>query len=181
TIRASYPWNGHSPAERKFDVRVFRAPRLKSQIVFLRDGYGPGDKVTATVDVKRAEGGVPAGAKITAIARVDEVEVARVPATVGDRGTCTVTFELPRSIARGEGSLAFAVEDGGVVETASKTIPILLQTLDLTFFPEGGDLVAGAPTRLYFQGFTPAHKPADITAVVLDEQGQTVAHLRSEH
>ena len=181
SLRASYPWNGHAPAERKFDVRAYRAPRLKSQIVFLRDGYGPGDKVTATIEVKRAEGGFPTGAKVTAIARVDENEVARVPGTIGERGLYTASFELPRSIARGEGSLAFAVEDGGVVETASKTIPILLQTLDLTFFPEGGDLVAGVPTRIYFQGFTPAHKPADITAVVLDEQGQTVAHLRSEH
>jgi hypothetical protein len=181
TLHATYPGNGHAPAERRFDVRAFRAPRLKSQIVFLRDGYGPGDKVTATVEVKRAEGGVPAGAKVTAIARVDEVEVARVPATVDERGLCTVSFALPKAIARGEGSLAFAIEDGGVVETAAKTIPILLQTLDLAFFPEGGELVAGVPSRIYFQARTPAQKPADITAVVLDDRGQTVAHLRSEH
>src|SRR6185369_1728281 len=71
TIHATYPWNGHAPAERKFDVRVFRAPRLKSQIVFVRDGYGPGDKVAATLEVTRAEGGIPTGAKVTATARVD--------------------------------------------------------------------------------------------------------------
>ena len=38
------------------------------------------------------------------------------------------------------------IQDGGVVETASKTIPILLQTVDLEFYPEGGDLIAG-PTQ----------------------------------
>src|SRR5207249_1083121 len=152
-----------------------------SQIVFLRDGYGPGDQVTATVEVKRAEGGIPAGARVTAIARVDESEVARVPATVGDQGTCTVSFALPKTIARGEGSLAFAIEDGGVVETAAKTIPILLQTLDLALYPEGGDLVAGVATRFYFQARTPAQKPADVTGVIVDERGQTVAHFRSEH
>jgi uncharacterized protein YfaS (alpha-2-macroglobulin family) len=85
TIKASYPWNGHAAAERKFDVRVYRAPRLKSQIVFMRDGYGPGDKVTATLETKRAEGGVPVGAKVTATARVDGAEVARVPSTVDPR------------------------------------------------------------------------------------------------
>src|SRR3954447_22340274 len=83
-IKATYPWHGHAPAERKFDVRVYRAPRLKSQIVFLRDGYGPGDKVTATLEVTRAEGGAPAGAKVTATARVDGAEIARVPATVNE-------------------------------------------------------------------------------------------------
>src|SRR5439155_27061255 len=79
TLAASYPWSGHAPAERKFDVRVYRPPRLKNQIVFLRDGYGPGDKVTATLETHRAEGGIPTGAQVTATARVDGEEVARRP------------------------------------------------------------------------------------------------------
>ncbi|MHB8874846.1 MAG: MG2 domain-containing protein, partial [Myxococcaceae bacterium] len=181
TLQATYPWTGHAPAERKFDVRVFRAPRLKSQIVFMRDGYGPGDKVSATLDVKRAEGGAPAGAKVTAIARVDGVEVARVPATVDGSGLCTVSFELPKSIARGDGSLAFAIEDGGVVETAAKTIPILLQTVDLKLYPEGGELVAGLASRVYFEARTPSQKPGDIAGVVMSDKGEEVARFRSEH
>ena len=31
------------------------------------------------------------------------------------------------------------IEDGGVVETASKTIPIVLQTVDLSIYPEGAN------------------------------------------
>jgi len=181
TLEATYPWSGHAPAERKFDVRIYRPPRLKSQIVFLRDGYGPGDKVTATLETKRAEGGVPAGAKVTAIARVDGAEAARVAAKVDDKGLCTVSFELPKSIARGEGSLAFAIEDGGVVETATKTIPILLQTVDLRLFPEGGELVAGFTQRVYFEAKTPAQKPADLSGVVVDDTGAEVAKFKSEH
>ena len=42
--------------------------------------------------------------------------------------------------------------DGGTVETATKTIPILLQTMDVSIYPEGGDLVAGLPNRVYFEG-----------------------------
>jgi uncharacterized protein YfaS (alpha-2-macroglobulin family) len=181
TVRVSYPWNGHAPAERKFDVRAFRAPRLKSQIVFLRDGYGPGDKVTATLEVTRAEGGLPTGARVTATARVDGAEVARVPSSVNERGLCTVSFALPSVIARGEGALSFAIEDGGVVETAAKTIPILLQTLDLSLLPEGGELVAGLPNRVYFEAHTPAGKPADIAGEVVDQKGAVVARFRSQH
>ena len=62
TVKVSYPSDGYAPAERKFDVRAYRAPRLKSQIVFLRDGYGPGDAAGATLHVERAEGGIPQGA-----------------------------------------------------------------------------------------------------------------------
>src|SRR5262249_34125774 len=39
TVQITTPWSD-GPAERKFDIRTYRAPRLKSQIVFLRDGYG---------------------------------------------------------------------------------------------------------------------------------------------
>jgi uncharacterized protein YfaS (alpha-2-macroglobulin family) len=181
TVKFAHPWLGYAPAERKFDIRAYRAPRLRSQIKFLRDGYGPADEVVATLDVKRAEGGVPAGARVTAIARVDGLEAYRGGAVVDDKGACTVRFQLPVDIRRGEGTLALVVEDGGVVETASKTIPILLQTVDLTLYPEGGDLVAGLSSRVYFEAVTPAKKPADLAGVVVDGDGRKVAEFRSEH
>jgi hypothetical protein len=181
TIKLSDPFTGQPPAERKFDVRAYRAPRIKSQIKFLRDGYGPSDEVVATLHAERAEGGLPAGAKVTFVARVDGAEAYRGAATIDDRGNCPARFKLPETIRRGEGTLAMIIEDGGVVETASKTIPILLQTVDLTMYPEGGELVAGLPNRVYVQAFTPAKKPADLAGVVLDADGHELAKFRSEH
>jgi hypothetical protein len=182
TIKVGYPWHGHAPAERKFDVRAYRAPRLKTQIVFLRDGYGPGDRVTTIVEVSRAEGGVPSGAKVTVTANVDGAEIARLPGSVDAEGRCTASFPLPKHIERGEGAVAFAIEDGGVVETATKTIPILLQTVDLALYPEGGDLVTGIASRVYFEAKTPAKKPADIAGEVIDRRtGHVVTRFRSEH
>lgn len=162
TVKTSHPFTGYAPGVRKFDVRAYRAPRLKSQIVFLRDGYGAGDMVSASVHVDRAEGGVPAKAKVSAIARVDGVEVSNLTTVIDEKENASAQFKLPATIERGEGSLAFVVEDGGVLETASKTIPILLQTVDLAIYPEGGDLVAGLPNRVYIAALTPAKKPADI-------------------
>lgn len=182
TLRANYPWDGHAPAERKFDIRAYRAPRLKSQITFLRDGYGPGEKVNATLDVKRAEGGVPEGAKVTVIARVDGMEIKGETAKVSANGLCSVSFDLPLQIPRGEGTLALVIEDGGVVETASKTIPILLQTLDLQIFPEGGDLLAGYSNRVYVQARQPNGKPADLVAKLMSkQQSGAIAEFRTVH
>ena len=180
-IKITYPSHGYAPAVRKFDIRAYRAPRLKSQIVFLRDGYGPGDTVGATLHVERAEGGFPAGAKVTAVARVDGAEVHKGQTKVDAQGNCSASFSLPKAIARGEGTLAMIIEDGGVVETATKTIPILLQTLDLTMYPEGGELIAGLPTRVYLEAKTPAKKPADIAGVVVDASGNLVTTYRTEH
>lgn len=181
TIKTTFPDAGFPPAERKFDIRAYRAPRLKSQIKFLRDGYGPGDEVAATLHTERAEGGIPAGANVIVTARVDGVETFRGNARVDQHGDALVRFALPTDIARGEGTLALIIEDGGVVETASKTIPILLQTVDLTAYPEGGQIVAGLENRVYFEAFTPAKKPADLAGVVIDDAGNEIVKFRSEH
>ncbi len=180
TVRISHP-AADGRAERKFDIRSYRAPRLKSQIVFVRDGYGPGDMVAANLHVERAEGGIPAGAKVSVSARVDGEETWKGTTTVDSSGNAGASFRLPAAIARGEGVIAMIIEDGGTVETATKTIPILLQTLDLAIYPEGGDLIAGLPNRVYVEGRTPARKPADMAGIVVNAAGREVATFHTEH
>jgi len=180
-VRISNPFTGDAPAERKFDIRAYRAPRLKSQIVFVRDGYGPGDTVAANLHVDRAEGGIQTGARVSVIARVDGAEAWKGETSIDASGNASANFKLPTAIARGEGTIAMVIQDGGTVETASKTIPILLQTLDLGIYPEGGDIVAGLPNRIYVEGRTPAQKPADMAGLVLNSAGKEVASFRTEH
>jgi hypothetical protein len=180
TVRIDDPWGG-APAERKFDIRAYRAPRLKSQIVFVRDGYGPGDTVSANLHVERAEGGIPAGAKVSVSARVDGEETWKGTTTVDSSGNAGASFKLPTAITRADGVIAMIVEDGGTVETATKTIPILLQTIDVAIYPEGGDLVAGLMNRVYFEGRTPAQKPADMAGMVVNGAGKEFARFRTEH
>lgn len=184
TARVTYPKQGYAPAERKFDVRDYRTPRLKSQITFMRDGYGPGEKVSATLEVKRAEGGIPAGATVTVDARVDGVELASEKAHVDENGLCSVNFELPKEITKGEGTLSLVVEDGGVVETASKTIPIVLKTVNVQVYPEGGDLVAGLKNRVYIQANQSNGKPADVVGMLMTKTAgapYSVTEFRTEH
>jgi hypothetical protein len=167
-------------AERKFEIRAYRAPRLKSQIVFLRDGYGPGETVTANLHVERAEGGIPVGARVSVTARVDGDEVWKGATSVDGSGNATASFKLPAAIERGEGVIAMIIDDGAV-ETATKTLPILLQTIDLAIYPEGGDLIAGLPNRVYIEGRTPTKKPADMTGIIVNSAGHEVAAFRTEH
>lgn len=180
TITATY-MEGYAPAERKFDIRAYRAPRLNSQISFLRDGYGPGEKINATLEVKRAEGGVPAGAKVNVTATINGVQVSGGIAKVDEHGLCSVSLQLPDQISRGEGTLTLTIEDGGVVEAAAKTIPIILQTVDLQLFPEGGELVAGYSNRVYLQARQPNGKPADLVGTLVSKQAGKVGSFHTEH
>ena len=172
---------GFAPAQRKFDVRAYRAPRFRTQIKFLRDGYGPGDSVTAHLEVTRAEGKDASGLEVLAVALVDGVEIHRSKAGVDGLGRSQVNFVLPLTLERGEGSLSFRISDGAANETAAKTIPILMPNLTLHFFPEGGDLIAGLEQRVYFEGRTPSDGPADIAGVVVDDKGQEVSRFISRH
>lgn len=175
SIEITYPTLGYPPATRKFEVRAYRAPRLNSQITFLRDGYGPGDKVTATLEVQRAEGGIPKDAKVTVKGIVDGNEITGETASIASNGTCKVSLDLPKEIERGDGTLSLTIADGGVVESASKTIPILVQFVDIQMYPEGGDLVAGLLNRVYLQALQTNGKPADLEGVILAEAYQELA------
>ena len=69
---------------------------------------------------------MPTGARITAVARVDGANVGSAPCALDAKGRCTVSLKLPAAIERGEGTLAFTIEDGGGIETVTRTIPLLV-------------------------------------------------------
>jgi len=180
-IVTEFPALGIPPAERKFEIRAYRAPRLKGEIIFLRDGFGPGDVVKASLHVERAEGGVPAGAAVSASAIVDGATAFSGSTTIDPAGNCSVQFKLPGQISTGDGTLSLAITDGGVVEPIAKTIPILVNTVDISFYPEGGDLVAGLANRVYLESRTRSKKPADIVGQIVNSEGQVVADVKTEH
>jgi len=181
TLIAKFPSEGTPPSEMAFDVRAYRVPRLRTDLQFLKKAFGPGDDVTAALSATRAEGGIPAGARVTAVATVDGDEVHRATTVLDAKGTASATFRLPGHIVTGDGTLSMIVEDGGVHETAAKTIPIVVNRVALALFPEGGDLVAGVESRVYFEARTPKKDPADVAGRILDDVGREVARFESIH
>jgi hypothetical protein len=167
--------------EKKLVVASYEAPRLKKQLELTRKAYGPGDAVAAAVAVARATGEPFAGQPVTGVVTVDDVEVARVAATTDADGKAVVRFTLPAAIARGDGLLTVLASDGGVTESVQKRIPILLKTLQVSLFPEGGDLVEGLPGRVYLAAENTLGKPADVAGRVVDDRGEPVATFTSVH
>jgi len=164
--------------ERTIEVRAYRAPRLRIDLDFIRQSYGAGEAVAAMVAVARAEGGVPAGATATAVATLDGQEIHRSVQTVGQGGRVDVGFVLPARIhGPGDGSLSVSILDGGVQESAVRTLPIArADKITVRFFPEGGDLfVADAPQRVYVEGKSTNGRPADVSGVIIDAAGAEVA------
>ena len=91
----------YAPTARSFDVRVNVAPRLRMQLRFAREGYGPGDVVTATLQALRATGGAAVGAPVSATVLLDGKQVYSGAGTAIDAaGQSTLTFTLPAKVAK---------------------------------------------------------------------------------
>jgi hypothetical protein len=181
--RSSREINGRfSEQTRKFIVNKYEKPKLNkelegSQELRSRRGAAGHRKVAP------AEGGkVLANIPVEATVRIDgktshadgNLSNASIKLRTDDKGAVAVRFKLPKDIDRGEGTLSVNFNDGGNDETFSKPIPIVARRLQLEFYPEGGDLIAGATNRVYFQARTPLGKPADLKARVVDDKGKVV-------
>ncbi|HPB30785.1 MAG TPA: alpha-2-macroglobulin family protein, partial [Candidatus Sumerlaeota bacterium] len=180
-MRVECPSLGISMVERAIEIRAFRQRRMRTSIEFDREGYGPSDAVSASLKVTRSEGGIPENAAVTMTARVDGVEIWSQTATISSRGTAFAAFSLPETIVEGQGVLTFTIEDGGVVETATKTIPIVLNTISLSVYPEGGDAVAGLKNRYYFEAKRQGGLPADVTLELVNSRDERILSVSTEH
>jgi hypothetical protein len=167
--------------EKKIIVNTYEAPRLQKTVEFVRKAYGAGDEVTAAIEVKRATGEAFAARPLVGVVTVDDVEVARLALRTDGEGKTAARFALPAQIARGDGLLTVLADDGGVTESIQKRIPILTHALQLSLFPEGGDLIDGLPGRVYFMAKNPLGKPADIEGKVVDDHGQVATEFSSIH
>jgi hypothetical protein len=166
---------------KKIIINTYEAPRLKKTIEFVRKAYGEGDDVSAAIEIRRATGEAFGERALTGVITVDDAEVARVPIKTDKDGKATAKFQLPAHITRGDGLLTVMADDGGVVESMQKRIPIVLKTMQVSLYPEGGDLVEGVPGRVYFAAKNMIGKPADVSGKVVDDRGQTVATFTSIH
>ncbi len=183
SIKMSFPdyAGGYPSVERSVRVMAYRAPRIVGDLVFLKDGYYPGETVKVVGSFARAEGGVPEGARVRITATIDWEEIAAVDAVLGSDGLCEAEFLLPGDIYEDNAVVAFQVRDGSIRETLSKTIPILLDNYSIEFYPEGGELIADVLNRVYFQASFDNGKPADISGVIKNSSGSIVARAETIH
>jgi hypothetical protein len=187
TLTVSEAGNRFPPQDRKFIVNRYEKPRLNKELEFTAKAYGPGDTVVAACKAARAEGGKPvAGQPVMATVNIDGVSYGANGQPGGPSqlqtdatGGVSVRFKLPAAIQTGQATLSVRFQDQGLLETLVRPIPIVLKKLNIEFFPEGGDLVAGVPNRVYFQVRTTLDKPAELKGKIVDDAGKEAAMVET--
>jgi hypothetical protein len=167
-------------ATRPVRVQEYATHAWSKTLTFDQRTYGPGETVTAKLRVTE-QGRPVANALLMPDSSVDGRPLLgiRHPPTTDAAGEATIVLDLPKDGDLARGVLTVRVIKNQTNETIVRPIPLAPRTLAVEFFPEGGDLVAGVPNRVYVRGKLPDGKPADFDGTILD--GETpVAAVRSE-
>ena len=155
--------------KRRFLVNVYKPEKFIKKLEFDGKSYGAGDVVMARCEATLAQGGALQNRPVQVRAVVEGKEVpVQSPGRTDDKGVINVRFTLPKDVHKGEGSLTVTFSDGSDSEPIVRPIPIVGRVLKVEFYPEGGDLVANVPGRVYFQVRNPFGKPADLKGYVTD-------------
>lgn len=160
--------NAKPLATRKVLINDYTPHKLEKKVEFDATTYGPGDTVQAKIEV-RDQGKPVANARLTVTILADNKKVTPdVPATGTDAaGNAAVRFTLPKDDVP-SAVIVVEVDHRGLKESLLQPIPVASRKLNIEFFPEGGDLVAGLPSRVYFRATTNTGKPADVSGVLTD-------------
>jgi len=184
-VKAFTNWQFNEPDSLNFEKEIMVQdvilPNLKMKLDFERKAYGAGDDVIAKFDLQTNENTALSNYAFRYVASIDGEQLIAKPAETGNDGTMYIKFTLPKKLKTNDGLLNILIDYQGKTESISRSIPITLNNIQLTFYPEGGDLVNGVESRIAFKALNEFGKPADIEGTITDEKGNEITSFTSYH
>lgn len=163
----------------RFLVRKATAARLETGWQWHRSEYRPGEAVVASARLVRASG-EPLRNQAVSVAVLSAgrpvVDVQKL--TTDATGRLHLQTRLPQQLA-GLPTVALSVTDGDSRDELRTPLPIHLPGAVVEFYPEGGDLVAGLESRVYFQARDRRNRPVALRGEVLENDQPTGQRFQS--
>ncbi|MGZ3898887.1 MAG: alpha-2-macroglobulin family protein [Bacteroidia bacterium] len=184
-IRAYTNWMKNEGEDNAFvkdlQVQDVVLPALKMKLDFEKKAFGAGDKVVAKIELNTNENKPLSNYKIKFVVNINGEKVVEQADVTDENGINYVKFDLPKKLKSNDGLLNIMIDYNGSTESISRSIPIILNTVKFTMFPEGGDLVNGLEGNVAFRALNEFDKPADVEGIVVTEKGSQVASFTSFH
>ncbi len=182
-LRAHTLWMKNTEAcfERDITLQKVVLPRINLRLEWERKAVGPGEVAIARFDAQSLDNKPIVGREIRFEASVSGEKVAQGSAKTDGNGRAYVRFELPKKLESIDGLLNISLLHNDQTEAISRPIPIVLDHIDLQFFPEGGEAVAGQPCRMAFKAVNEFGKAADVSGEIMNSKKEVVATFSSYH
>ena len=73
------------------------------------------------------------------------------------------------------------IPHNGSTESISRSIPVVLDTIDLQFLPESGKIIAKSTNNVAFKELNEFGKPVDVKGYIFDENNKEITTFNSFH
>jgi len=101
---------------------------------------------------------------------------------LGDKyGKAKISFSLPGDLSTTDVIISVKVTYLGVEESIIRAVPVLLNQVDLNFYPEGGHPVTGHKTVIAFEAIDEFDKGTNIKGVILDNLDNIITRFETFH
>ncbi|MEM6379065.1 MAG: TonB-dependent receptor plug domain-containing protein, partial [Bacteroidota bacterium] len=90
-------------------------------------------------------------------------------------------FSLPEYLSTRDLVLNVLLKHNGNKVSISRSVPIVLDKIDLQFFPESGKLIAGTSNRIAFKAIDEFGKPVDTRGTIVNASGKVLTSFQSFH
>ena len=182
-IKAYTNWqrNFEDYFEREIQVQKPVIPKLAMQLEFERKAYGAGDEVTANLRLETPDNQPLKENSFEYKINIDGKEILKKSATTDAEGKSNVKFILPDELETADGLLNVIVDYKGTKESIARAVPIVLNKIDMQFFPEGGELIGDIPVRVAFKALNEFGKSADVEGVIVNSNNEKVLAFQSYH
>ncbi len=184
-VRAYTNWMKNEPGrqyvEKELQVQDLVLPSLKMSLEFQRKSYGPGDEVTAKLELTTNENKGLTNHSFRYKLSLNGKYEPEKSAQTGNDGTTMIMFRLPEKLKTSDALLNVLIDYEGKTESISRSVPVYRNDFKVELYPEGGDLVHSLPSRVAFKVTNEYGKPADIDGVVVNSRGEEMTKFTSFH
>ena len=167
--------------EKEITLQKVVLPRVLQTLTFTQKSYKANDNVMADFSLKNLKNEAITSQKLDIVVRLNNEIYKKLSTTTDAQGTAKIGFSLPQKLDSNDGLLNISYTINGNTESISRAIPIVLGNYVVRFFPEGGDMVVGLPCKIAFAAVNEFGKPAEISGIIRNQKGETLANIQSFH
>lgn len=157
------------------------APRVLLKLDFPEKGYGAGSAVKANFSMRNIANEPIRNYEGKYTVSVGGEAVTTQTFKTNNEGKAIINFSLPDNLSTTDGLLNVTIDYDSYTEAISRSIPIVLNKIDLQFMPEGGTMVNNISGYVAFKALNENGKAADIKGYIKDNKGDKVTAFESYH
>lgn len=155
---------------------------LSTQLSLKRTAGAKFSKINAGIYYRDNEGKPYAGKRVSWTIEKDYDEIAKGKGETDKNGFIDIGFANIKNVGLDSAQLITVIDRGDRKQGTSKfALKSVAQPNDIQFFPEGGQLIAGIPSKIAFKALKPDGLGIDVKGTITDNTGKVVAEFSSSH